>query len=425
MEKVFNEDIKEYIYSKKLSNGLDVYMMPRDDYHRQYAIFATRFGSNDINFKISDELVKVPQGIAHFLEHKLFEGKKGDIFSKFASIGASANAFTNYNTTAYLFTSTEKFKTSLISLIDFVQEPYFAEKSVEKEKGIIAQEIKMYDDEPNYKAYTNMLSAMYQKHPVRNDIAGTVESVYSITREDLYRCYNSFYHPENMVLFMIGGFDPVDMSGIIEDNQNNKEFPEWNNVQRIFPEEPTQIKNKKIVNVMQVAKPIIRLGFKETVFPDKPLELVKQELGTEMLLDLIIGKGSKLYQTLYDSGLVDDRFHNYYILEDDYGYILMGGETKSPDELYKRIMEGIQIEIDKVLNEKDFKRVYKKYLGGYIESYNSFKTTATEYINYYFKDVNYFDIIKIMQEIDLEYLTARYNKIINEQFAVSSIIMSK
>ena len=209
MEKILFEQLQEELYYEKLANGLDVYILPKQGFNKSFATFTTKYGSVDNHFKSLEkqEFVQVPDGIAHFLEHKLFEKEDGDVFQQFSKQGASANAFTSFTRTAYLFSSTSEFEQNLTTLIDFVQDPYFSEKTVEKEKGIIGQEINMYDDNPDWRLYFGTIANMYHHHPVKIDIAGTVESIAPITKDMLYECYHTFYHPSNMLLFIIG---PVD-----------------------------------------------------------------------------------------------------------------------------------------------------------------------------------------------------------------------
>ena len=423
MQEIYNDIIKEKLYKKNLENGLTLLMMPRNNYNKNYGIFVTNYGSIDKKF-INPETGKVEivsDGIAHFLEHKLFEGKEEDTFSRFARLGASANAFTNYNTTAYLFNSTDNFLESTLTLLDFVQEPFFTDENVEKEKGIIAQEIRMYEDEANYQVYLNLLDGLFHNHPVKIDIAGTVDSIGKISKEELFLCYNTFYNPANMTLFLTGDFKSEEIIKQIEENQSNKEFNKYEKIERIYPEEPSTINKDFITANMDVSEPLFRLGIKEKNIPEDIYQLIKQDFTTEILFDLLIGKSSDLYQDLYDQGLVDDHFSNYYVLEKGYAYLLLGGKTKDPDLLFQKIIQGFKTKINKITKEQ-FKRVYKKNLGEYVETYNSFEAVASEFISYNFKGINYFDIIGIMQDIDFNDMHKRYEELIIEEQMVRSII---
>src|SRR5699024_2745872 len=206
------------------------------------------------------EFVTVPEGVAHFLEHKLFEKKDRDVFTDFSAQGASANAFTSNTQTAYMFTATERIEENIETLIDFVQEPYFTEESVEKEKGIIGQEIQMYMDQPDHRIYMNMLQAMFKNHPVRQEVLGTKESVYSITKEDLYTCYQTFYHPENMTLFIAGNIDVPKTMKLIKDNQTAKSFMTIDEIKRCMPNEPKTVATRKQSIKMNVVTPKVMVG---------------------------------------------------------------------------------------------------------------------------------------------------------------------
>ncbi len=423
MQEIYNDVIKEKLYKKKLDNGLTLLMMPRSNYNKNYGIFATNYGSIDNKF-INPETGKaenVSDGIAHFLEHKLFEGKEEDTFSRFARLGASANAFTNYNTTAYLFNSTDNFLESTLTLLDFVQEPFFTDENVEKEKGIIAQEIRMYEDEANYQVYLNLLDGLFHNHPIKIDIAGTVDSIGKISKEELFLCYNTFYNPANMALFLTGDFKPEEIIKQIEENQGNKEFKKYEKIERIYPDEPSAINKNFITANMDVSEPLFRLGIKEKIIPENINQMIRQDFTTEILFDLLIGKSSDLYQDLYDQGLVDDHFSNYYVLEKGYAYLLLGGKTKDPEILYQKIIEGFKNKINSITKEQ-FKRVYKKNLGEYVETYNSFEAVASEFISYNFKGINYFDIMDIMQDIDFNDIHNRYKELVIEEQMVRSII---
>ncbi|OAJ74220.1 zinc protease, partial [Brevibacillus sp. SKDU10] len=305
MKTVTFDQLNETLYHEKLPNGLSVYLLPKEGFSKTYAVFTTRYGSNDSHFRLNNqETINVPDGIAHFLEHKLFEKEDRDVFQDFSRNGASYNAFTSFNRTAYLFSSTDKVEENLKILLDFVQEPYFSEASVEKEKGIIGQEIQMYDDNPDWKVYVNLLKAMYQKYPVRIEIAGTIETITPITKDMLYQCYETFYHPSNMVLFVVGGFDKDQIGELIRSNQQAKNFPPAPIIERFFPEEPLEVGEKLVEAHLSVAIPKIYIGFKEAKNQLFGEELLKRELTTKLMLDLLFGNSSSFYQRYYDEGLL-------------------------------------------------------------------------------------------------------------------------
>lgn len=305
----------------------------------------------------------------------MFEEPEGDIFATFASNGASANAFTSFDQTVYLFSATENIETNLSTLVDFVQRPYFTDENVEKEKGIIGQEINMYADNPDWRVYFGLIEAMYSKHPVRIDIAGTVESISTITKETLYTCYNAFYHPSNMLLFVVGGVEPEKVFSLIRSNQNGKSYDKQGEIKRIFEDEPEQVATKRLVSKLAVSMPKIMFGFKEKVDDLTGEAALKRDLTTKLMLDLLLGSSTPLYQKLYDEELISDSFGHEFNSSPQYAFSAIGGDTKDPDLLLTRIKE----EVDQILKtgfaEKDFERARKKKMGGYLRMLNSLKVS--------------------------------------------------
>ncbi|CDN45117.1 hypothetical protein BN871_GL_00190 [Paenibacillus sp. P22] len=264
MQKLSYPGVEETLYHEQLPNGLQVYVLPKEGFQKTYATFSTRYGSVDNHFGIGDgPLARVPDGIAHFLEHKMFEEPTGDIFATFASQGASANAFTSFDRTVYLFSATEQIEANLTTLINFVQNPYFTDQNVDKEKGIIAQEINMYSDNPDWRVYYGLIEALYQVHPVHIDIAGTVESIYKIDKEMLYRCYETFYHPSNMLLFIVGGVDAEQVFELVRSNQAAKTYEPLGEIKRFFEPEPQGVNTPRKAIQLQVSLPKCLFGFKE------------------------------------------------------------------------------------------------------------------------------------------------------------------
>ena len=419
--------IKEIVYEKKLKNGLKVFYMPKEGYTKQYAMFATNFGSNDLKFKTSEEntAYAVPEGIAHFLEHKMFEEPEGNAFDKFGARGANVNAYTNFNITAYYFTSTEHFYENLQDLIDFVQSPYFTEENVEKEKGIIAQEIKMYGDNPEWKVYFNLLSSMYSQHPVKNEIAGTVKSIYTITKEDLYTCYNTFYHPSNMAVFVVGDLDKDKVFQTIEkyfeDNSKNTEIIE---IERYYPEESIAVKNSLIEESMSVSIPLFYIGYKDIDLNLRGRKLLEKEVELRLLVDILFGKSSELFEILYDKGLINDSFGGEYSGGVNYGHLMIGGESKDPKEVLKIINSYIDEKILNGLNEDDFRRIQKKQLGENISYFNSIEFIGSSFISYLFKDINFIEYVDVLKETTFKKVEDRFKNYFLKERQVLSIIKS-
>ena len=339
MEKQTFEQLQEELYVEQMENGLSVYILPKPGFNKTYATFTTKYGSIDNHFKEpgEQEFSKVPDGIAHFLEHKLFEKEDGDVFQQFSRQGAAANAFTSFTRTAYLFSSTSDVEKNLETLIDFVQEPYFSDQSVEKEKGIIGQEIMMYDDNADWRLYFGIIENLYHHHPVKIDIAGTVESISGITKELLYKCYNTFYHPSNMLLFITGPEDPEKMMKLVRDNQAKKEFEKREEISRQFEAEPSSAAIKERSIQMHVQTPKCVVGIKAADTELEGIEMLKRELSIGLFLECTFGKSSEYYENLFDSGMIDNSFFYDYTQEYGFGFGMIGGDTREPDQLAQKI----------------------------------------------------------------------------------------
>ncbi len=380
-----NEKIREKLYYKEMKSGLKVYFMPKEGYTKQYAIFATDYGSIDnIFIPIGEkETIEVPEGIAHFLEHKLFEEPEQNIFDKFSKLGANVNAYTNFTQTAYLFSSTENFYENLALLVEFVQHPYFTDENVEKEKGIIAQEINMYKDNPNWRVFFNCLKGMYKEHPVKIDIAGTIESIQEINKELLYKCYNTFYNPTNMVIFIVGDLSFDEIIKVIAQSEK-KDYKEIEKVERVFPEEPKEVNESLIEESMLTSAPLFYIGFKDVDNELPERERVKKDFITNFILDMLFGSSSQFYNDMYEEGLVDSSFGAYYTGKKSYGHSLIVGESKDPKEVYNRIMGLLEKEGTSILLEEDFNRIKKKTMGEFLMGLNSVEFIANSFISLYF-----------------------------------------
>lgn len=423
MKKIYNPVIQETIYHHVLENGLPVYFMPKKGFTQKYAIFATNYGSIDNKFRIhgNGELITVPDGIAHFLEHKMFETKEGNTFDQFAAIGANVNAFTTYSTTSYLFDTIDNFSESLQLLLDFVQDLYVTEESIEREKDIIQQEIVMYEDDPDWICYLNILQALFHHHPVRVDIAGTVESIREINKETLFKCFETFYHPSNMVLFILGDLNPVEVLELVEQNQEKKKYTWQPPIERQHPEEPLTVVTKRVEGYMPVSRPIYNLGFKDRSLYLQGDTMLKQDLVTNILLEIMLGKGSELYQELYASGLIDDSFAVSYTLESDHGYTVLGGHTNDPDQLHEALVRGIQAKKGKI-ELSELERVRKRMIGDYIVAFDSMKATAQNFVAYFFKNMDLFHELDLMNTITLEDLENRLEDHFHLDYHAVSII---
>ncbi|MGG1879257.1 pitrilysin family protein [Paenibacillus cisolokensis] len=424
MQSIHYDNLQETLYYEAMDNGLHVYVLPKPGFQKTYATFATKYGSVDNHFRVEGQNeVRVPDGIAHFLEHKMFEEPEGDIFAKFASSGASANAFTSFDQTVYLFSATENIKDNLETLIDFVQNPYFTDQNVEKEKGIIGQEINMYQDNPDWRAYFGLIEALYKEHPVRIDIAGTVESIGTITKEDLYTCYNAFYHPSNMLLFVVGGVDPEETMEWVRSNQARKSYEKQGSIERLFEPEPQEVAQKRKESRLAVSLPKCLFGFKEKQVGLTGEKQLKRDLTTKIMLDLLFGSSTELYQKLYDEDLISDSFGHEYNSSPQYAFSAVGGDTKDPDLLLSRIREEVDRLKSAGFQAADFERARKKKMGGYLRMLNSPENIAHEFTRYQFRGADLFKVLPVYESITLEDVNQRLAEHVDwEQMAVSVVL---
>ncbi|MCM3704130.1 MULTISPECIES: EF-P 5-aminopentanol modification-associated protein YfmH [Cytobacillus] len=429
MEKINFDQLQEELYHEKLENGLDVFILPKKGFNKTYATFTTKYGSIDNHFLPpgKEEFVKVPDGIAHFLEHKLFEKEDGDVFQQFSKQGASANAFTSFTRTAYLFSSTSNVEMNLETLIDFVQDPYFTEKTVEKEKGIIGQEITMYDDNPDWRLYFGLIENMFKNHPVKIDIAGTIESISHITKDMLYECYETFYHPSNMLLFIVGPVDPNQIMSQVRDNQSKKDYKEIPEIKRQFEEEPSESAKKKKVLEMNVQTSKCLVGIKSSTANQSGKEMLKNELSLNVLLDIFFGKSSEHYSSLYSEGLIDDTFSFDYTQEQGFGFAMVGGDTNDPDRLAEALQKMLLDAREKgAISQETLNRTKKKKIGAFLRAVNSPEYIANQFTRYAFNEMDLFDVVPTLESITLEDVEkAAGNLISEERFTVCQVVPKK
>ena len=404
MEKLYYPTIKETLYHEQLDNGLNVYLLPKYGFSKTYGLFSTRFGSIDTSFIPLGEtkMIKVEDGIAHFLEHKMFDMKDGDASDKFSLLGASTNAFTSSTRTAYLFSSADHILECVELLLDFVQELNITKESVEKEKGIIGQEISMYDDDPDWRNYFGSIASLYHEHPVKIDIAGTIETVNNTTVEMLGKCYRTFYHPSNMMLFVVGNIEPEAMMEMIRQNQKKKDFAPANKITLKTIHEPESVNVKEEILKMDVVLPKLMLAIKVNDVPKEGKDKIKKELSMNMLLDLLFSKSSPIYESLITKGWINNSFGAAFTQERDYSFIQVGGESPHYDELKTYLLDLFAHLDEYTISEEDFLRVKRKTLGLFINSFNSPESIANMFSRYYFEGVFSFEIIDIINSITLE-----------------------
>ncbi len=424
MERLYDKLTGESVYFKKHESGLMIYIMPRKGYSSSYAIFGTRYGSVDSEFVVpgEKEVTKVPDGIAHYLEHKMFDQPDGsNVFDRFSKYGGEANAFTSFNMTAYLFSATGHFYENLETLMDYVQSPYFTKESVEKEQGIIGQEIRMYDDNAPWRLFFNFLGLLYNNNPVKLDIAGTVESIAKIDEKLLYKCYNTFYNLSNMTLFVTGDLNVEKTLKVIERNiKNNEPFTE--EIKRIYPEEPKAVAGKYKEQAISVATPMFMMGWKDNNVGYSGKPLLKKSIEMEIITEMLFGKGSKLYNELYNEGLINQNFSFEYSPQINYGYTAIEGESKEPEKVHKKITDYIENLRKTGLCESDFDRIKKVIWGDFIRSYNDIEGYAHSFLSMSFLDISYFDYFEEYKKITFSDIEKRFLEQFDNAYCVLSVI---
>lgn len=398
MKKTYYKAIDETLFETQLNNGMQLFVIPKQGFQKSYVTMTAKYGSIHNDFILEDGTeIHMPEGIAHFLEHKMFEKENGDMFNEFSKYGSSANAFTSYDRTSYLFTTVESLRENIQLLIDMLQTPYFTQESVAKEVGIIAEEIKMYQDQPNYRLYYQTLKAMYHNHPVRIDIAGTIESINDITKETLYQCYNTFYHPQNMVMFIVSNVDPIEIANYI--NGLLKAYPTYNPAQLLPFTEPEEVFLPSVISEDNVQMDKLMLGIKTTNFKHTD-NLILTELKMLFALDILMGEHTDFYQSLIKEQLVDDSFGFNFTIEPTFSHMFIAGSTKDIDTLKERLVSQIY-NFDALNDKKSFDLLNKQTIGEYVSSMNSPEYIANQFTRYYFNDVILFDILPLLESLSL------------------------
>ncbi len=422
-KEIFNSKLNETMYIGEHKSGLGIFVVPKKGCIKKYATFATKFGSIN-NCFVPDgetEVCKIPDGVAHFLEHKMFEQSDGtNAFDKFSEFGANANAFTSFTHTNYLFSCTEKFEESFRHLLSYVQDPYFTEDNVSKEQGIIGQEIRMYDDDGQWVVMFNLLKALYHVNPVRIDIAGTVESISQIDKDVLYKCYNTFYNPANMVVCVVGDVDVENIFNIVD--ECIKGTPLKNSIECIFEEEPRSIAKKYIEDKASVSIPLFNIGFKDN-YLKKGNELLKREIAVEIVSRMLFGRSSKLYNSMYEEGLVNESFGTDNSTESEFACAVIAGESEKPLEVKERIMSEIKRISDTGLDSGEFARVKKAFFGSYLRSFNNVETIGNLITRYILSGINIFDFSEVFESVDLEFANCVFAEIFNEDNMAMSVVL--
>lgn len=419
MKEIFYDRIGESVYQETLPNGLRICIVPKPDHARSYAFFSTRYGGMDVRFQLNGKWLDTPPGIAHYLEHKMFDTKEGNALQELSKNGAEPNAFTSNAMTGYYFDSTGHFEENLKILLSFVSIPYFTEASVAKEQGIIGQEIRMIEDNPDWQVYTQMMHCMYQKNPARISIAGSVDSIKKITVQTLYDCHKAFYTPSNMALTVVGNVDPVhivDLTRKILPHESGAEIP------RDYGKEPDELSKKSSQMAMAVSMPQFLAGYKCRPAKDGEDYLRTQMLG-DLACDILLGDSSPLYLRLYDEGLINTSFAGAFELLPGVAYLYAGGDSRDANAVASAIQKEAERLSSEGIDENYYQRIRRVEFGQALRALNSFENIAVSLTEGYFHGFDAYRFPQVFDTITKKDVAAFLRENIIENHAVLSEIV--
>lgn len=410
MEKV-SDVLSERILVKTLSSGTKCYIIPKAGYLEKQAAICVDFGSIDIENTDGS----VPLGTAHFLEHKLFEEEWGDAFSKFSELGADANAFTDFNKTAYYFSCTENFEDNFSLLLSFVQNPYFPEESTQREKGIIGQEITMYDDDPNWVVFFNLLKGMYHNHTVKYGIAGSIESIEKIHGDTLLKCYEAFYTPENMAIVCVGDFDS---DKVFEQADKLMKKSKTQGQKAVQKKEPSTIYQNAMVKNMDVSIPLFHIGFK--IEPTEESYSAKRICAMRILFDLLAGNSSDFYNWAYDNNIVEEEIGFEYLFGDGYAAAVLSGSSMWPEQVAEGLLGQIEQKKDHGISKEEFDRLKKKHKSRFLRGFNSIDAICMSQIDLAIKNTDMIEMNQALCELEIKDI----EEVLQECFQPDKLVLS-
>lgn len=427
-ERISSSTLQEEVLALSYPSGLRAYLCQKPGFKKRYACYSAFYGSVDDEFVLpGGKRVRVPDGIAHFLEHTLFETEDGNASDLFARGGAYSNAATSFTTTTYLFSAADRFYENLGLLVRFVESPFFRPDRVEKEKGIIEQEIQGYRDNPHWVGYMGILENLFQKHPVRIDIAGTPESIREIDSATLHECYEAFYRPGNMILFAVGDIESdrfFEFVGSVSRFASAPPAPIPSGpVKRCYPEEPAAVFRRETRKTMEVALPKLLVGFKDVGLPAGGEDLVLHDLASGLAVEILFGRSSKTFQKLYESGLILDDFGAGYSVAAEVGHGIIGGETPEPDRLREILLGTIADLRERGIAPEDFERSRRMFIGSFIRGFNSLEYIASNYTQFRFHDFDLFSVLDLLARLDRERLEARIRTLLDPENFASYVIL--
>ena len=416
--------LQEKYYYHKHKSGLRIYILPKN-FSTYYAIFATKYGSLERTFRVAGEkdFVTVPDGVAHFLEHKMFEEEDGsDAFEKFAPFGASANAYTSFDKTAYLFSCTDHFYDSLRVLLSFVKHPYFTDANVKKEQGIIGQEIGMCQDRPSTQLYYTLMNALYSQHNIRTEICGTVDTIAKITPDILYRCYRTFYNLSNMALCVVGNVSPDDVVALADELLPPEPPVE---IETIYPKETEKVAAEYKEIHMQVARPMFMIGVKDTVADGDSHMRERRAATLNLLLDLLFSETSPLHASLYEAGLISRALDAEYEYGNGYAHALIGGESDDPEKVFRLVKEEIAARKKSPPSEQDFCRVRRTAYADNIRLFDSTEDIGNAFIDDLFSGSDIFTATTLVNDIQYDEVLSMLNEFFKDDNMTLTVVKPK
>lgn len=419
MEKRIYPQLSETAYWDQLPNGLTLAVVPRPGFSKKLAYFVTDYGAIHSDFTMDGEQIQAPAGVAHYLEHKLFDMPGRDITAEFAALGAVPNAFTSYDLTAYYFSCTEHFDDSLQLLLEFVSTPYFTKQSVEKEQGIIGQEIDMNADNPDTRIFELLMEAMYENHPIIHPILGTRQTIARITPEVLTLCHQAFYQPGNMLLCVVGDVDPDEVRRLAEVQLPQKAAHSMT-VRRHWPEKMT-CKTHFVSANMEVAMPMFQLGFKSEPL-DRGIAAIREEIIGDLAAEALFGESSALYLQMYEEGLIDSSFSGGFETVEGMSMLTASGDSEDPKAIRDAILAQARRLAEEGVPEADFLRMKRSALGRRIRALDSFDATCFRLCAYYFSGYDYFCFPNLYQEVSVSDIQAFLHRVVTPERCCLSVI---
>ena len=422
----YSEELDESTFSTILKNGLSVYVCKKKGFGKKIGLFGTKYGSviNDFVDINTGKRMKVPDGIAHFLEHKLFEKEGANALDLFSQLGVASNAYTSFDQTVYYFETNEKLKESIEMLVKLIKEPYFTDENVQKEQGIIGQEISMYDDDPNFMVYFNALRAMYQRNPVRIDIAGTIESISNITKELLYTCYNTFYSPQNMFFIVVGDVDVDDTIKTIEENikKYDNKIVSNSNIEKFMEEEPKEIAKKEIVQKMEIFLPQICIAYKLDLCDGAKVR--KNDIVASIVSDMYFSKQSDFFENEYNLGRVNGSIDIQYEGSEYFSHVIVSATSSDLNKVESDILDYIEKIKNETIDEELFETIRRKKIGEVILSSDTLSVSYRRIIDSILNNTNVYldvEILKSLKSSDIK----EFLENLDENRRVTSKIIAK